>query len=122
MTTLHSADRKRQRLAAVTAAFLLLHAYHGLVQGGGGWNKKHHGLRGAIWQFFMLNAKDPVLSAGMSDFVVVAVMFAVWMVNDLPAGQRNSLRVKIWLVIYTLFPGLGALLYRLWLKPSTASA
>lgn len=109
---------KQQRALKATLVLLLgFHVFHALFQGGGGWNKKHNGLLGAIWKFFALSFKDPVLSAGLSDFAVVATLCATWMYTDLPQEERQRPRTYVWLLIYVLFPGLGALLYPLWIRP-----
>lgn len=104
-------------LRVATLGFVALHVWHATTQGGGGWRERHGGLWGAIKQFFLLSADDPVLSAGLSDFAVVAVVFGTAVVYELPPEMRGSWRVKVWLVVYTVFPGLGALLYLVWLRP-----
>lgn len=109
--------RARGLLTVTTVGFVGLHVFHARVQGGGGWRARHGGLLGAIWQFFRLSADDPVLSAGLSDFAVVATLFGMTLVFELPPGQRWTLRTKLWLVLYTLFPGLGALVFLLFLRP-----
>jgi hypothetical protein len=75
---------------------------------------------GAIWKFFVLSFKDPVLSAGLSDFAVVATLCATW-IYDLAPEERRRPRTIVWLVIYVLFPGLGALLYPLWIRRGLSS-
>ena len=97
-------------------ALLALHLFHALFQGGGGWNRKHNGIFGAIWKFFELSISDPVLSAGLSDFAVIATLLGAWMYADLPEEERNRPRTYLWLLSYVLFPGLGALLYPLWIR------
>lgn len=109
--------KKDRALKATLVALLSLHVFHALFQGGGGWNRKHNGLGGAVWKFFDLSFKDPVLSAGLSDFAVVATLCASWMYTDLPLEERKRPRTYAWLLIYVLFPGLGALLYPLWIRP-----
>lgn len=109
----------RRSVPATTAvvALLVLHVYHAFLQGGGGWNRRHGGLQGAIPRFFELSFRDPVLSAGLSDFGAVAAVLGYWMYTDIPPEQRRRPRTFVWLTIYTVFPGLGALLYPLWIRP-----
>ncbi|SKF70807.1 Uncharacterised protein [Mycobacteroides abscessus subsp. bolletii] len=114
--------RDRNVLQGMTIGFLALHVWHGTRQGGGGWRTRHGGLWGAIRQFFVLNAKDPVLSAGMSDFLVVATLLGVKLVYELPAEERWTWKTRLLLPIYVLFPGLGALLFFIWLRPLRRSA
>jgi hypothetical protein len=98
-------------------ALLGIHVFHALVQGNGGWRGEHGGLSGAILAFFRLSFRDPVLSAGLSDFAAVAGVLGFWMYADLPPQDRRRPRTFAWLALYTLFPGLGALLYPLWIHP-----
>jgi hypothetical protein len=107
----------KRGLKITLVALLALHFFHARVQGGGGWNTRHKGLLGAIWKFFDLSFKDPVLSAGLSDFAVVATLCGTWMYQDLPVQDRHRPRTYVWLTIFVLFPGLGALLYPLWIRP-----
>jgi hypothetical protein len=116
ITTMTSTNRRRL-LLAVLVVLLGFHLFHAAFQGGGGWWVAHGGILGAIWQFFVLSAQDPVLSAGLSDFVVVATLFGVWMYTDLAPEDRLRPRTFLWLLSYVVFPGLGALLYLLWLRP-----
>lgn len=104
-------------LRVLTLGFVALHIWHGVKQGGGGWNARHGGLWGAIKAFFVESARDPVLSAGASDFAVVATVLGVTLTRSLPEDERWTWRTKLLLAIYTLFPGLGALLFFSWLEP-----
>lgn len=108
---------RRDALTALTVAFVGLHVYHALIQGGGGWRRRHGGLGGAIVAFFRQSADDPVMSAGFSDFAAVATMLGAWMLVELPPEDRRRPRTLAWLGLFVLFPGLGALLYPLWIRP-----
>lgn len=109
---------RRALLLATLAVLLGLHVFHAFAQGDGGWWSEHDGVFNAIWEFFDLSLDDPVLSAGLSDFAVVVVLFGVWMYTDLPPAERRRPRTFAWLASYVVFPGLGALLYLLWLRPT----
>lgn len=112
-------DPKTQRaLRVATLAFVALHVWHATGQAGGGWRGRYGGPLGAIKEFFLLSADDPVLSAGLSDFAVVAAVFGATVVQELPPSLRGSRRLKLWFAIYSVFPGLGALLYLVWLGPA----
>ena len=109
--------RRRAGFTAAVVVLLAFHVWHAFFQGGGGWRRKHDGLLGAIVKFFTLSLGDPVLSAGLSDFGAVAGVLGFWMYSDIPAEQRHRPRTFVWLAVFTLFPGLGALLYPLWIHP-----
>lgn len=102
---------------ATLAVFIPLQVYATLFKGDGGFIGQH-GLFGAFPKFFELMTGDPVLLAGLVDFTVVAVILACWMVAELPAQTRwRTPATWIWLLSYVVFPGLGALLYLVWLRP-----
>ncbi len=108
---------RRTALLVTAVALVALHVFHALIQGDGGWWGEHDNV-GALWGFFDLSFNDPLLSAGLSDFAVVAVLFGIWMWADLPQEQRMTPKTGAWLLSYVVFPGLGALLYLLWLRPN----
>ncbi|EIU23589.1 hypothetical protein MA5S0921_2843 [Mycobacteroides abscessus 5S-0921] len=58
----------------------------------------------------------------MSDFLVVATLLGVKLVYELPAEERWTWKTRLLLPIYVLFPGLGALLFFIWLRPLRRSA
>lgn len=109
-------QNRRTALLATAVVLVAFHVFHAFVQGDGGWWNEHDNV-GALWGFFDLSFNDPLLSAGLSDFTVVAVLFGIWMWADLPAEQRRTPKTAAWLLSYAVFPGLGALLYLLWLRP-----
>lgn len=113
-----SKSRRSVGFRVVLVILLILHLFHAFIQGGGGWRAKHDGLGGAIHRFFAMSFGDPVLSAGLSDFGAVVGMLGFWMYTDLAPNERRHPRTFIWLTIYILFPGLGALLYPLWIRPA----
>ena len=108
----------RRLLAFATlAVFIPLQVYATLFKGDGGFIGQH-GVLGAFPKFFELSTGDPVLLAGLVDFTVVSVILACWMAAELPAQTRwRSPSTWVWLVSYIIFPGLGALLYLIWLRP-----
>lgn len=110
--------RTRRRLAlAALAVFIPLQVYATLFKGDGGFIGQH-GVLGAFPKFFELSTDDPVLLAGLVDFTVVSVILACWMAVELPAQTRwRTASTWVWLVSYCIFPGLGALLYLIWLRP-----
>lgn len=110
-------NTRRNLLLATAIALVALHVFHAFAQGDGGWWNEHENV-GALWGFFDLSLNDPLLSAGLSDFAVVAVLFGIWMYTDLPPDERRKPRTFAWLASYAIFPGLGALLYLLWLRPA----
>lgn len=109
--------RRANTVRALSLGFVALHVYHARSQDGGGWKARHGGLWGAIVAFFRQSKNDPVMSAGLSDFAVVAVVLGTKLLYTLPPETRWSPRTKAWLVLYTVFPGLGALVFPLVMKP-----
>lgn len=108
----------RRMLAwATLAVFIPIQVYATFIKGDGGFIGQH-GVFGAFPKFFELSTDDPVLLAGLVDFTVVAVILACWMVAELPTQTRwRSPATWVWLLSYVVFPGLGALLYLVWLRP-----
>jgi hypothetical protein len=107
---------KRTALLLLLAAFLACQSYAAFVSGGGGWTTKY-GFFEAFPAFFALSAADPVMLAGLIDFMVLATLVAIWMISELPRETRWSGRTWIWLLSYFVYPGLGAMLFFLWLHP-----
>lgn len=68
-------------------------------------------------QYFALNQGNSLLMAGLTDFMMVALIAAVWMVSDTPKERRWGFKFFIWLISYIVFPGLGFLVYFLYLNP-----
>jgi hypothetical protein len=109
-----SAKAKKTVLWCMFVPFLLVQGY--LTVGPQGIFDVH-----GVWEgfpnFFTLSLADPLLTAGLVDFMVVAVLAFWWMVSELPAEGRWGLKTWVWLVSYCVFPGLGFFLYFLWLNP-----
>lgn len=95
--------------------FVLLQAYWtfapeiGIIEMYGFWN--------AFPKFFELNFGNGLLMAGLTDFMMVILIAAVWMIADTPKERRWTPKFFIWLVSYIVFPGLGFLVYFLYLNP-----
>jgi len=99
----------------VGAAILVgVHVFAAVGHGGGGWIEEY-GFPAALWDFFDVSFSDPLLTAGVSDFAVLIVAFAVVMLRLVPADERRTPRTLGWLTLFLVFPGLGALLAPLWL-------
>lgn len=114
----------RRILIPVLIVFVLAQAYVALVAPSGGWVAQH-GFFGAFVAYVVVSAQDPILLAGMIDFLAFAALVAVWMISELPREIRYRPRTWGWLVAFMVYPCLGALLYFLWLNPrgrTTASA
>ena len=111
-----SKSNKRSLLFAILAVFLLLQGWATLVQHGGGIAAKYTFIEG-FTEYFAMSLADPLMTAGLIDFMTVAAILVVWLIADLPAGQRLKPRTFVWIVSYIVFPGLGLLLYLLWLNP-----
>lgn len=112
-----TARRWRPALVVALIAFVAVQVFAAVAQGDGGWTGEY-GFPAALVDFFDLSLGDPLLTAGVTDFVVLIVAFGFWALADLPAATRWSGRTYAWLVAYGLFPGLGVLLYVLWLRPA----
>lgn len=95
--------------------FLLVQAY--LTVGPGGIFEVY-GYWEGFPKFFTINLSDPLLSAGLVDFMVVALLAFLWMVSELPAENRWGIKTFLWILSYLVFPGLGFFLYFLWLNPN----
>lgn len=99
----------------IAVPFVLLQAYWtfapeiGIMEMYGFWQ--------AFPEYFALNQGNGLLMAGLTDFMTVALIAAVWMVSDTPKERRWGLRFFIWLASYIVFPGLGFLVYFLYLNP-----
>lgn len=96
--------------------FLLLQGWALFIQGGGGIVDRYTFIEG-FTEYFAMSLADPLLTAGVIDFMTVAVVILAWMLAELPAAQRLRPRTFLWLAAFCVFPGLGVLLYFLWLNP-----
>lgn len=111
-----SRSAKRKLLFAVLSVFLVLQGWAALVQHGGGIAAKYTFVEG-FTEYFRMSLADPLLTAGLIDFMTVAGIAVVSMIALLPRERRWAPRTFVWLVAFTIFPGLGVLLYLLWLNP-----
>ncbi|MGH9036265.1 MAG: hypothetical protein ACRD0O_10915 [Acidimicrobiia bacterium] len=111
-------SRRARRAAALVALgiFIPLQIHATFIQGDGGFVGEY-GLLQAFVEFFENSLDDPILTAGLIDFAVVGFVLAAWMISELPARRRWNGKTLVWLLSYCVFPGLGALLYLLWLNP-----
>ena len=76
-----------------------------------------YGFWAAFPRYFALHVGNGLLMAGLTDFMMVILIAAVWMIVDTPAERRWKPRFFIWLASYIVFPGLGFLVYFLYLNP-----
>ena len=67
--------------------------------------------------YFALHKGNGLLLAGLTDFMMIALISAVWMISDTPPERRKSYKFVIWLCSFIVFPGLGFLVYFLYLNP-----
>lgn len=106
---------KRTILLLVLAGFAAAQTWTVFFHDGGIVGK--YGFLQAFPAFFSISLADPLLAAGLIDFMVVIALALWWMLSELPAAQRRSPRTALWIVSFCVFPGLGMLLYFLWLHP-----
>lgn len=117
-----NAHRWKAPLLIAATALVGVHVFAAVVQDDGGWLEQY-GLPDALVDFVDVSFSDPLLTAGVSDFAVLIVAFAVALFSALPAAERATRRSITWLLLYLVFPGLGALLAPLWLRfPERTSA
>jgi hypothetical protein len=106
----------RRILLAVLTLFVLVQGYFMFFAPDGGWLTKH-GLLGAIPAYVLLSTRDPILFAGMIDFMVMSTLVETWMLSQLPRHTRYRPRTLLWLLTFAAYPCLGVLVYFLWLHP-----
>ena len=99
----------------VLAVFLAVQGYNTFVMDGGIVGK--YGFIEAFPAFFAMSLQDPLLAAGLVDFMTVIGILVVWLIVELPKDGRWRPQTFVWLLAYIVFPGLGLLLYFLWLNP-----
>lgn len=109
------AATRRLTLIAVLVIFSIAQVYNTFFFDGGIVGK--YGFWEAFPVFFTLSLGDPLLAAGLVDFMTVIGILLVWLITELPRERRWGARTYLWLVSYVVFPGLGLLLYFLWLYP-----
>lgn len=110
-----STAARRTSLLLVLVLFSAAQIYNTFFMDGGIVGK--YGFLEAFPAFFVMSLQDPLLAAGLVDFMTVIGILVVWLLADLPAERRWSAKTWLWLVSYIVFPGLGLLLYFLWLHP-----
>ena len=110
---------RRTLLLLILPVFLALQVWAVFFYLGGGVAGKYTFVEG-FTEFFAMSLEDPLLTAGLIDFMTVATILVVWLIADLPAARRWKPRTFVWLVSFIVFPGLGLLLYLLWLNPDHA--
>lgn len=110
-----SAAARRLILILVLLVFSAAQIYNTFFMDGGIVGK--YGFIEAFPAFFTMSLQDPLLAAGLVDFMTVIAILVVWLLAELPASDRWKPKTWIWLVSYIVFPGLGLLLYFMWLHP-----
>ncbi len=114
-----TAATRRTVLWLVLPVFLALQVWAVFLYPGGGIAARYS-LSEGFTEFFSMSLKDPLLAAGLIDFMTVASILVVWLVADLPAERRWKPATFVWLISFAVFPGLGLMLYLLWLNPEHA--
>ena len=105
---------RRLSLLLVFFVFAIAQIYNTFFLDGGIVGK--YGFFNAFPAFFTMSLADPLLAAGLVDFMTVIAILVVWLLAELPAATRWHAKTWLWLVSYIVFPGLGLLLYFLWLN------
>ncbi len=106
---------KRAIMWAAFIPFMLVQAYLTLGPGG---IVESYGFLNAFPVYFELSFGDPLLSAGVVDFMVVIIIALLWMLHELREIKPSPAKLTIWIISYLVFPGLGFFLFFLWLYPS----
>jgi hypothetical protein len=114
-----SSVTRRTLLLLILPVFLALQIWATFFHLGGGIAAKYSFSEG-FTEFVAMSLEDPLLTAGLIDFMTIAVILVVWLIADLPAQRRWKPKTFVWLVSFIVFPGLGLLLYLLWLNPGHA--
>ncbi|NRB40161.1 MAG: hypothetical protein HRU20_17135 [Pseudomonadales bacterium] len=76
-----------------------------------------YGVLEALQKYFELHIGNSMLMAGLTDFMMVVIVALVWMIMDTPKERRWKPKFFIWLTSYLVIPGLGFLVYFLYLNP-----
>lgn len=95
--------------------FVLIQGYWTFAPGTGIVDR--YGFLDAFPTYFALNWGDPLLMAGITDFMTVVAIAIVWMISETPRERRWTPKFFVWLVAFAVFPGLGFLLFFLFLNP-----
>lgn len=108
---------RRGALIVLLVGFLVLQGYASGVAGNPGWIQKY-GVIGAFIAYIELSLADPIMLAGLIDFLTLGLLAATLMISQMPAAHRWRLSTWVWLIVFVIYPGLGAILYFLWLNPA----
>ena len=108
--------KKRAVMLLILTIFLALQIYAATAAAGGGWYSKYGALN-AFTAYIDLSLADPIMFAGLVDFVTLGALAATLMISQLPKATRWSGATWGWLILFVIYPGLGTLVYFLWLNP-----
>ena len=97
---------KRSLLYTVLVVFLLLQGWAAVVQHGGGIAAKYSFVQG-FTEYFRMSLADPLLTAGLIDFMAVAAILVVWLFAELPVDRRFKPVTWVWLISYPYLSGTG---------------
>jgi hypothetical protein len=67
--------------------------------------------------YFELHVGNSLLMAGLTDFVLISAISFIWMYSDTPRERLWKPKFFIWIISFIVFPGLGFLVYFLFLNP-----
>jgi hypothetical protein len=111
-----SRSTKRAMLFAILVIFLALQGWATFVAHGGG-IAAHYSFKEGFTEYFRMSLADPLMTAGLIDFMTVALILGVFLIMDMAAVKRMGWRLVVFVIAFIIFPGLGLLLYLLWLHP-----
>jgi len=114
-----SGASKRILLWMLLPVFLALQTWAVIFYPGGGIAAKYTFAEG-FTEYVAMSLADPLLAAGLIDFMTINVILVVWLISDLPVARRWQPRTFAWLFSFAVFPALGLMLYLLWLNPAHA--
>lgn len=95
--------------------FAALQAYWTFAPGSGIMDR--YGPVGGFTEYFGLNWGNSLLMAGITDFMTVTLIAVVWMISETPKERRWTPKFIFWLICFSVFPGLGFLMFFLFLNP-----
>ena len=105
----------RVLLLANLVVYSALYSYFAFTQKGG-W-LANPGFWAAFPEYFRPLAYDGYLGTAIFDYIALIPVCLIWALSELPREQRTAPRTIIWSLVYLAAPGLGILLYFLWLQP-----
>ena len=76
-----------------------------------------YGIVGGFTEYYPLNQGNSLLMAGFTDFMMVNLIRVVWMTSETPPERRWAFKFFFWLLCFIVFPGLGFLVFFLFLNP-----